>query len=241
MMIKKDQPTIFGSNIIVAVSSIDDGNMKFDSDSSNNVIGNRRTFLKSVGIDVAHTTLVKVTYDTDDFAKYHIVTHRDKNIGMESNDASEFADALVVDRPNHALFLPLADCVGAVLYDPASRVLMVSHLGRHSVEIDGGRQSVEYLAGKFATKPHDLRVWLSPAVGNATYPLTKIDGKSLHGAIVGQLIGAGVIPNNIEVSNVDTALDGNYFSHSQYLKDKSQPSGRFAIVAMMRAQGEPAA
>src|SRR5688572_31735933 len=115
MMIKKDQPTIFSSNVIAAASSINDGNMKFGVDSHSDVAGSRRRFLESVGIDPSDVTLVKVTYETDDFTKYRTVSRHDKNIGMESDDVAEFTDALVVDQPNHALFLPLADCVGAIL------------------------------------------------------------------------------------------------------------------------------
>ena len=241
MMIQKDQPTIFGGDVTVAVSSIDDGNMKFGINSSDDVAGNRRRFLKSAGFDIAHTTLVRVIYDTNDFAKYRIVTHHDKNAGMETNNTADFADALVVDQPNHALFLALADCVGVIFYDPAKQVLMVSHLGRHSVEVDGGRKSVEYLTQEFGVVPGDLCVWLSPAVGNASYPLDKFDGKSLHEVIISQLDAAGVASQHIEASSVNTAIDPNYFSHSEYLKDGSQPNGRFAIVAMMTEQGEPAA
>lgn len=240
-MITKDQPTIFGSDVIAAVSSVSDGNMKFGINPSDDAAGNRRRFLELAGFDIAHTTLVKITYDTQNFAKYRIATHHDKNAGMETNDTSEFADALVVDQPGHALFLPLADCVGVVFYDPIKRVLMVSHLGRHSVEVEGGRKSVEYMVEKFGVTPSDLLVWLSPAVGNATYPLDEFNGKGLQEVIVDQLNQAGVATRNIEVSTVDTASDPNYYSHSQYLKDESQPNGRFAIVAMMRAQGEPAA
>lgn len=240
-MIKKDQPTLFGSAVTAAVSSVEDGNMKFGINSPEETIGNRRRFLERVGIDFDHTTLVTVTYDTDDFAKYRVATHSDKVAGMDGKGQSVYADALAVRQPNHALFLPLADCVGAVLYDAQLRVLMVSHLGRHSTEIEGANKSVRYMAETFGSAPADIRVWLSPAVGSATYPLHTFGGKSLHEVIVEQLTAAGVPADMIEVSRVDTAYDDNYFSHSQSLKDPAFPQGRFAIVAMMNAQGEPAA
>lgn len=240
-MIKNDQPTIFGDAVVAAVSSVEDGNMKFGIGLPEETVRNRQQFLAAAGIDFHHTTLVSVTYDTDDFAKYRTATHVDKAAGMESGEENVYADALAVDQPNHALFLPLADCVGAVLYDGKRRVLMVSHLGRHSTEIDGAGRSVRYMAEMFGTMPDDIRIWLSPAVGNATYPLHAFDRKGLHEVIVGQLEAAGVGTDHIEVSHVDTAHDSNYFSHSQALKDESRPQGRFAIVAMMNVQGEPAA
>lgn len=215
--------------------------MKFGVGSADQVYDNRRAFLHAVGISPEHTTLVGITYDTDDFAKYRLVSHHDKRAGIENPVVIEHADALVVDQPNHALFLPLADCVGAILYDPRRRVLMVSHLGRHSVEINGGTKSVEYLTNMFQSKPSDLLVWLSPAVGSATYPLRTFDGRSLHEVITQQLEAAGVPTANIETSRINTADNEEYFSHSEFLKGNRTEPGRFAVVAMMTEQGEPAA
>lgn len=240
-MIQKDQPTIFGSSLQAGVSSVEDGNMKFGIEASDQTLKNRQIFLKKVGIDIAHTTLVSVTYDTDDFAKYRTVAFDEKTAGMKGKDTIAYADALVVDRPNHALFLPLADCVGAILYDAKQRILMVSHLGRHSVEVGGARKSVEYMKNAFGTVPGTIRVWLSPAVGSATYPLHAFEGRGLHEVIVAQLQDVGVFKDQIEVSAVDTAHDRHYFSHSQALKSDNNSQGRFAIVAMMNVQGEPAA
>ncbi|HSW91091.1 MAG TPA: laccase domain-containing protein [Candidatus Saccharimonadales bacterium] len=239
-MIKADQPTIFGNAVNASVSSLTDGNMKFDVGDAETVAKNRSEFLTKTGINPLDTTLVALTYDTDDFTKYRIVTHDDKAVGVLNRHNIEHADALVSTTPHHALLLPLADCVGAILYDPKHRILMVSHLGRHSVEMDGAKKSVMYLKDQFASQPADIQVWLSPAVGKDTYPLNKFDGKSLHEVILSQLYDAGVSGGNIEVSSVNTATSEHYFSHSEYLKNPSAPNGRFAIVAEMREQGEPA-
>ncbi|HJP81086.1 MAG TPA: laccase domain-containing protein [Candidatus Saccharimonadales bacterium] len=239
-MIASDQPTIFPSSLRAAVSSRSDGNMKFGLAAPHEVRANRQKFLIEASIDPANTTLVAITYDTDDFAKYRVVSEHDKSVGMTGSEGVVHADALVVDQPNHALFLPLADCVGAVFYDPIRAVLMVSHLGRHSVEIFGGAKSVEYLVTNHAVHPEDLLVWLSPAVGSATYPLHAFNNKSLHEVITEQLIGAGVLKDHIEMSMVNTATSEEYFSHSEFLKGRRSEQGRFAIVAMMTEQGEPA-
>ena len=239
-MIRADQPTIFGSAVIAAISSKADGNMKFGIASDADAEKNRREFLRSAGLDIARTTLVGITYDTDDFAKYRMVAEGEKGAGMLAGTEVLHADALVTDRPGHALFLPLADCVGVILYDPSRGILMVSHVGRHSVEIDGARRSVKYLADQFGTNPAELKIWLSPGVGKATYPLHRFGGKSLQEVIISQLKMAGVLEENIEKSDIDTAASENYYSHSEYLKGNDD-HGRFAIVAEMRVQGEPAA
>lgn len=240
-MISADQPRIFEKSVIAKVSSSEDGNMRFGRGDDQKTLENRLRFLKEAGIDPDHTTLVQVTYnDVDDFARYAIVTDDHKALGMHEPKSELIADALVTTQPEHALFLPLADCVGVVLYDTKRQVLMVSHVGRHSAEIEGAHKSVDYIVKKFGANPGDIQAWLSPAVGKATYPLHKLHGASLHEAINEQLRAAGVKEQNIETSQVDTAHDDNYFSHSKFLAGERPLDGRFAIVAMMVAQGEPA-
>lgn len=239
-MILSDQPTIFGDKVRAVLSSKEDGSLKFGLDNDDVTLANRRALLEKAGIDINHTSLVGITYDTDDFVKYRIATTDDKAIGMLRTDMEKHVDALVATEPGHALFLPLADCAGAVIYDPVKKAVMVSHLGRHSVEQSGARKSIEYLKEQLGSNPADLLVWISPSVGKATYPLNAFEGKSLREVIEQQLKDAGVFADHIESSTVDTAHDENYYSHSQFLKGKEVSAGRFAIVAMMPAQGEPA-
>ena len=239
-MITPHQPTIFGDTIVAALSSKSDGNLKFGLEDDKKTLASRKRFLQKVGIDIHHTSLVGITYDTDDFAKYRIVTLEDKERGMLEGDSEEYVDALVATEPGHALFLPIADCAGVILYDPTRGVLMVSHLGRHSVEQNGAIKSVEYMVANCGVSAKDVLVWVSPSVGKATYPLAAFDGRALQDVIVEQLGRAGIAAKHIELSDVDTAHDDNYFSHSEFLKGNRDVSGRFAIVAMMREQGEPA-
>lgn len=239
-MIGIHQPTIFGSDVIAAVSSKADGNLKHGlHDSPAAVTDSRRRFLAEVGVAIADTTLVPMVYDQKSFTKYRIARISEKGKGMYGLNDSEPADALVVTTSGHALFLPLADCVGAILYDPTHRVLMVSHFGRHNIEQQGAQKSVEYLKENFDSLPGQLQVWLSPAVGKTSYPLHAFSSKGLQEVAIEQLIESGVQPINIESAPIDTATSDDYFSHSQYLQGNDMP-GRFAIVAAMRVQGEPA-
>jgi copper oxidase (laccase) domain-containing protein len=240
-MIAADQPTLFGDKVLAVLSSRENGNLKFGVGDDARALQNRKVFLDKIGVDINHTSLVGITYDTDDFTKYRIATVEDKGIGMSKKDMTKYVDALVTREPGHALFLPLADCAGVILYDPKTSVLMLSHLGRHSVEQGGAATSVDYLKETCDVDPSNLLAWISPSVGKATYPLHSFDGKSLQEVILRQLQDAGVTADHIEASNVDTAHDENYYSHSQYLKGNQTDAGRFAVVAMMVEQGEPAA
>lgn len=233
-MIKHDQPTIFGEAIIAAVSSADDGPMSFKGNSIEEVRANRLAFLDQSGIDALQATLLQVAFeDETGFVRYKIAEDEQMGEGILEPVSDTVADALVVTRPDHAVFLPLADCAGAVIYDQANQVLMVSHLGRHSIEADGGKKSIEFLEQEFGSDPSELLVWLSPAVGKESYPLHALQGAGLHEAAVKQLVAAGVTPANIEVSHVDTAENPDYFSHSEFLAGNRPTDDRFAVAAMM--------
>lgn len=231
-MIAADQPAIFGNALIAGVSSIQEGNIKLGVDDDENALKNRQEFLQKLGIDMAHTTLVNITYATNNFAKYRVVDEDDKQDGMLAS-SQRYADALLTTHQNHALFLPIADCVGVILLDPTKKILMLSHIGRHSSEIEGAYKSVQFMQ-EHGANAKNIQVWLSPAVGKATYPLHAFNGQSLHEVITDQLLKAGVLQENIEASKVDTANDENYYSHSQYLKGNEAEPGRFAVVAMIK-------
>ncbi|HMI09211.1 MAG TPA: laccase domain-containing protein [Candidatus Saccharimonadales bacterium] len=233
-MIAGDQPKIFADNVVAAVSSRNDGNMSFSKGDHAKTVQNRVIFLKKTDIDPEHTTLVRVTYENvEHFARYKIISDVDKAEGMLDATSELVADALVVTKPGHALFLPLADCVGAIIYDSKQHILMVSHLGRHSTEQQGATKSIQYFIDQFDTDTNDMKVWLSPAVGQETYPLKTLNDSSLQDAILEQLLTANIPRQNIELSDIDTATNENYFSHSQFLAGNREEDGRFAIVAMM--------
>lgn len=185
-------------------------------------VQNRENFLSAVGMPPETATTFYATFDTDDFCRYHVASS-----GVQAG-----IDACVTSDANHAILVPLADCTGAVLYDPDHDVLMVSHLGRHSTEQFGGIKSVEYLQTQYDTNPSRLLVWLSPSPNQTAYPLWKFDHKSFRDVLTTQLQDAGVNAANIEVSNIDTATDHEYYSHSEFLKGNRQTDGRYAIAAM---------
>lgn len=231
-MIQSDQPTIFPPGVVVRVSSTIDGTMTLRSlpENPEAVWDNRKKFIHTSGGEIEKTALVYVTYDDgDDFCRYREVAVDE--YGIKTNLP---CDALVTQTPGVGLFLPLADCCGLVLYDPDSKTLMLSHVGRHSCVQYGAKKSVEYLAGAYDVAPGNLLVWLSPAVGIENYPIYARNNKSLKSLIVEDLVAAGVAANNIAVSPIDTDKSPQYFSHSEYRKgNRGSLNGRFAVFAMM--------
>lgn len=256
-MIAEHQPTIFPERkLISAMSSIEDGNMRFriaGADDDDEVLANRKRFLEEVGLPLGRTELVYVTFDTDHFTRFRRVTFDSMGQGMETPGGSEPADGLATDERDLALFLPLADCNGVILYDEPRHALMVAHLGRHSTIEDGAKAAISFMEEQFGTEPADVRVWLSPTVGQDSYAMEAAPSDPRHfnfaedprwrdfrrieaGKVFIDLSGynrngfieAGVLPGNIEVCDIDTARDDRYPSHS------SGDLGRYAIVAALR-------
>lgn len=221
------------TSLKVFISTAKDGSMYNRKNHTDPiVITNRERFLENNGMDIEDTTRLKVDFSGEDFCRYREVQQNEKGKGMRDDELLE-ADAIVTTHMNHALMLPVADCVGVVLFDPINSVLMVSHLGRHSLEQQGGTKSVEYLKAHYNSDPAELKVWLTPAAGKDVYPIWKLDNKGLKEATHEQLAAAGVGRENITDNTADTDKDPDYFSYSEFLKGNRSEDGDHMIVAMM--------
>ena len=216
----------------IFVSKIQDGSMKSIHSGDIEKVNQARTnFLLKNDINPIDTTLVRVKYEGDNYKRYFTADDSYKGDGIVRESTID-CDAIVTLDNNHALFLPLADCIGVVLHDVNKNIMMVSHLGRHSLEQLGGVASVDYLTKYLDINPKNLKVWFSPAAGKEAYPLFYYN-RSLHEVAFEQLTSAGVLSENIELSSIDSAKNEEYYSHSQFLKGNRKDDGRFAIVAYM--------
>ncbi len=222
-------------SIVFAVSTINDGNMAINKDQLNKpeVLDNRKVFLAKFGITPENSTRVIVTYDGSDYCRYREVTHDNLGDGM-FNGESQPADALITRIPGQALFLPLADCVGAAIFDKKQNILMLSHIGRHSLEQFGARTSIKYLVDNYKSNPTDLSIWLTAAPGQHSYPLFAFNNRAFKDVVIEQLHAAGIPDQNIHDDPTDTTIDPGYYSHSEFLAGRQNDDGRYAVVAMMK-------
>lgn len=212
-------------NLIIAISTVDDGNMAD--------ISNRPSFLLANDIIPEETTRIILDYTGDNFCKYFDVTDKYRGKGILDADMIP-ADGLIVRDPNHALFLTLADCVGAVIFDADKKILMLSHLGRHSIEQNGGYESIKFLVDNYSCDPSKLEIWLTPAPDKDVYPLFLFNNRSIKEVLFEQFVSAGIDIKNINDDPTDTTKDLNYYSHSEFLKGNREQDGRYAVVAMMK-------
>ncbi|HCR56042.1 TPA: hypothetical protein DIV49_03640 [Candidatus Saccharibacteria bacterium] len=241
-MISTDQPTCFPENVLVAVSSREDGSVldrTRDNRHDPEMVENRRRFCAASGLE----------YDQ---CVYQIISYDDGNtfdtIGEVTRPDSEgvHADVLYTETPGVGMFLPIADCVGTVVYDSVRHALALAHIGRHASVAKTLTKTIEFFKQK-GSDVQDITIWMAPSVAKHDYILTWFDHLTdedwegfvsqeqdgihldLSGLNKALAVRAGVPEANIYVSNVNTATDPHYFSHSQ-----GDTNGRFAVVAQLR-------
>ena len=245
-MIAADQPTCFPSDLLVAVSSKDDGTMlnRIRGRHVTEVLENRRRFCDQIDITYGDVVYHVISYDqAQTFDTIAEVTEADTT---RHNNEGIFADALYTEAVGIGLFLPVADCIATVIYDPKRRALMLAHLGRHSTVAQLMSRAVRYFVER-GSQAKDLQIWMSPSITQKNYCMDYFDHANdtnwhnfcrqtadgiyldMQGFNRLLAIQAGVPADNIVMSSIDTADDPNYFSHSS-----GDTAGRIAVVAMMR-------
>ncbi len=205
--------------------------MKLTGFDEQEVAQNREKFLRKFGTTPKKSALVQINYESDDFCRYVVADETSAGEGIIK--PGYIADALATQQKGLALFLPLADCGGVVLFDPKNQALMLSHLGRHSLEQNGALESVEFMQQQFGSNPNDLIVAISPVAARETYPLYAFENSGIDEVIIDQLTMAGVDTERITPPHSYTTFDPNFYSHSEFLAGRQKDDGRFAMVAML--------
>ncbi len=242
-MIAADQPACFPSDLLVTVSSKDDGTMlnRIRGRHVAEVLDNRRRFCDQIGINYDDIVYHVISYDQGQtFDTIADVTKADTT---RHNSEGIFADALYTEAAGVGLFLPVADCIATVIYDPKRRALMLVHLGRHSTVAQLMSRAVRYFVER-GSQAKELQIWMSPSITQKNYRMDYFDYRDdlkwqdfchqtadgiyldMQGFNHSLAIQAGVPSDNIFISPIDTADNPNYFSHSS-----GDIGGRFAVVA----------
>ena len=245
-MIAADQPVCFPSDLLVAVSSKNDGTMlnRIRGRHVAEVLENRHRFCDQIGVKYDDVVYQVISYDrAQTFDTIAEVTEADT---VKHNNEGIFADALYTEMAGVGLFLPVADCIATVIYDPKRRALMLAHLGRHSTVAQLMTRAVQYFVER-GSQAKDLQIWMSPSITQKNYRMDYFDHTNdtnwhnfcrqtadgiyldMQGFNRSLAVQSGVPGRNIFISPIDTADNPNYFSHSS-----GDTAGRIAVVAMMR-------
>lgn len=244
-MIISDQPGNLSNGLRIYLSSKDDGSMLDRSKDIHapEIVKHRREFCAANSIDYENVVYQEIVYG--DEQSYE--TLQEVGFGHTTHTIPGVqADGLFTSEIGVGLFLPVADCVATIVYDPRKRFLALLHLGRHSTVTRLVSKTVAVFIER-GSNPSELLVWMSPSAKRDTYKLqwfeyvddpawqdffeTNNDGIyiDLPGYNQQQFISAGVLAENITISPIDTTNDPNYFSHRA-----GDTTDRIAVLAMMR-------
>jgi len=218
-------------------------------DQRNDVIANRKRFCQAVGISFAGT----VTAEQVHGSHIAIVTAADAGKGMLNyEEAILKTDALITNVSRLPLMLCYADCVPVLFADPKRKVIAIAHAGWRGTVAAIAKKTVEKMKDEFGCQPADCLVGIGPSIGFCSYEVdetviselqrafswwarvVKPEGKKwkfdLWQANAQQLIDAGVVKENIVISNFCTVCNQElFFSH------RAEPgaTGRMgAIIAL---------
>lgn len=219
---------LFGNKIEVGISEISDGNMRFFGDGDENeIIQNQEKLGRIVGLSGKRIARIRTIYEgRESFTDYQEVDEMGLIRYTIENLEGQIpvTDGLITRNSDLGLLLPLADCLGAIVFDERQGILGLLHAGRQNMEQDGVRKFIEILVHNFGSKVSDLKVYYSPYARD--YQITKLKNKTMAEVAKKQFMEAGVLIKNIIDSGIDVVIDKNYPSYSH-----GDAKTRFAVVA----------
>ncbi len=232
-------------DLIINTSTFADGNMSLNWGEKLEVEKNRKRFLGKSGIKIEDCVYASLLGGT----KINTVGREDKGKFIEG-------DALITTQKGVALFMVTGDCLPVAFFDPTKKILAMAHLGWKGVDLRLAEKVMKRLK-EVGANTEQVRVFIGPGVRKDTYikygekleffkkntgkawkdflvnmPDKKV-GLDLVGYVIRQLVGAGVKEKNINVSDIDTIADKNYFSHYR-AGMTGEKEGRFATVLMRK-------
>jgi len=251
-MITQDQPTIFDkTKLQVIVTSKADGHLKSNGpEDVDEVSANIRRVAEQADLPFDSIIALNVAARQDAWDEIVDITSKPDH-PLIAWDERVVSDALVTNMPGVVLLLPVADCNAVAIHDPVKNVLAVVHLGWQSTVADLATKIIQHLQHAYHSSATDLRIFISPSIRAESYIFDKVSqaddpawkpflyesdkgvGVDLPGYNRQKFIEAGVAPEHIELSPVNTATSQDYFSHYRSART-GEPEGRFALLAYLQ-------
>ena len=207
-------------------------NLSFNTgDERDTVKQNYGIMCRALGIDEKTIVLSRQTHTANVLAvgKEHLGTGIFKD--FDYNDI----DALITNQPGVTLVTHSADCCILAFYDPINRVIASAHAGWRGTVAEIGKATVEKMTEQYGTKPADIIAALAPSIGPCCYEVDtpvyneflklgyldlpqifkdKGGGKymlNLWQANRQILMHSGILPENIEITDVCTNCQSEHF------------------------------
>lgn len=156
-------------------------------------------------------------------------------------------DAMITSEPGIVLTVQVADCVPIWLVDPARKAAGLIHAGWRGSALSVAGKTVERMVYEFGSSASDLYAFIGPSIGPCCYevgqevldrfPSEYTDGNHLDLWRVNayQLVAAGLLSSNIEISSLCTACHLEWF-YSHRMSGNGR-TGR--MIAMLGLKEKP--
>jgi len=182
--------------------------------------------------------------------------HSDKVFAFNSltDDVEvEGYDALITRTPGIGLLIQQADCQAILLHDPVRMAIGAIHCGWRGNVLNIIKTTVDQLQKEYQTDPASLRAVISPSLGPCCAEFIHFRSKlpahfkqfqttpeyfDFRAISRFQLIKAGVPGANIDVINICTACNKNFFSYRRAMKKGSQVTGRHGSIICIAPQSK---
>lgn len=141
---------------------------------------------------------------------------------LESDQSFAGCDGLATNQGGVCLGIYVADCSAVYFVDPVRRAIALVHSGRKGTELGIASRAVELMAERFASRPEDLIVQLSPCIRPPHYET------DFAAQIIQQARAAGV--SHVHDQGKCTACEGErYYS---YRAAKGRTGRMLALLAL---------
>jgi YfiH family protein len=156
----------------------------------------------------------------------YIADEKDKGAGV-CKDAIPSVDALITDKKKVFVAVKTADCVPIIIYDELREVVAAVHSGREGTRKNIVGETLKILMQNYKCKPENIIIKLGAGicgkcqevgqdVFNEFTESTKIPQQfpfiDNYIVILQNIIDTGVLEENIEVSEICTLEDEQYYS-----------------------------
>ena len=163
--------------------------------------------------------------------KYQQQTHSDIIREITRHSEYEASDGMYTSEKGIVLNIKIADCTAVLIFDPVREVIMGLHSGWRGTRRNITAKGINTLMEKFGSDPKEILAFLSPAACGKCYEVGRefadffprsttllSTGKALFDnrrEIAFQLMDAGILEKNIEISQYCTIESSIFHSYRQ--------------------------
>lgn len=200
---------------------------------------NRRIFFQSLGLSPAQIA-----------SAYQI--HGDAILKVDQAGRADGYDALITNVPNIFLTVTIADCTPILIADPRTRAVAAIHAGWRGTIAGIVAKTIVRLQTEFGVQAQDCLAYVGTCIDECSFEVNPdvadhfatdykrwdeslqkyfVDLKAANRA---QLIEAGILPKNIEVSPYSTVLhNADFYSY----RKENGVTGRMLNLIGFKEQG----